>query len=233
MIGKKTIYSVLENADSLVIKAEYKEAISLYLSIKSDILKKYGHGGKPCGEPNRCIGSLIFFRIAECYFYCEEYEESMKYITKAADVGVSVSYLRLGLMYEKGLGCNIDYEKAEYYLLKAFQANIKYSAESLGYHYHYCCPDFGKALKYYILAIKDGNKKCYFNIGLLFYEGMSGLPNSNENALKYFIQATEVYERSHAYIGYIYFENNDYSNAKKHLLIASPEEDVQSMGMLS
>ena len=62
----------------------------------------------------RCNNSNSVYRLG---ILCEpepgkEHDESCNYYKRANDLGHTSAKIKLGLMYAKGIGCNIDYKKA-------------------------------------------------------------------------------------------------------------------------
>src|ERR1700722_16534603 len=101
------------------------------------------------------------FQQGETYYFLSQYSKAITYFKQAADSGYPSAYLRLGYIYESGLGISPDAKQAEQWYLKARQQSkwfedlaIKGSPENLyylGLYYEIGSKetDKGKAIPYY------------------------------------------------------------------------------------
>jgi hypothetical protein len=93
---------LLGRANTAYEERDYDKAIKLYLEINSP-------------EATHAAASVLFYQ--------KKYNESFKYMQKAADDGSTDAFGGLAKCYREGWGVEIDYKKSEYWTLKG--ANSK------------------------------------------------------------------------------------------------------------
>ena len=106
---------------------------------------------------------------ATCY---EEgdYDEAIKYFTKAADLGDVEAYYQLGLMYWKGEGVDEDEEKAVYHYEKAAVGGHPTARNNLGW-YEEGNGNIERAVKHYIIAANLGYEGSMKTLWAMFKDG--------------------------------------------------------------
>ena len=100
------------------------------------------------------------------YLYDESknYNESLNYLTKAADNNIQISFIYLWHYYTDGKCSKPDYEKAFYWLNKGIELGYPDALCCLGISYHkgiYFQKDDKKAEKILKDAIEKGSEKAY------------------------------------------------------------------------
>lgn len=127
-------------------------------------------------------------------------EKAAQYFLKAANLGHSSSQHSIGKMHQDGEGnMEWDYEKAVFWLKKAALNGSDFAAIELGDIYSEGLekPDYlydGKngitknqkeAVKWYLLAEKNGSSRVYEKLGRVYLEG-KGVSQNYEEAAKWF-----------------------------------------------
>ena len=106
---------------------------------------------------------------ATCY---EEgdYDEAIKYFTKAADLGDVEAYYQLGLMYWKGEGVEEDEEKMVYHWEKAAIRGHPSARYNLGY-YEEDNGNIERSVKHFIISSKLGHDNSMKSLWRLYFAG--------------------------------------------------------------
>ena len=122
-----------------------------------------------------------------------DFEEGIKWYSRAASLSHSGAENNLATMYMCGNGVDHDYNKAfGLYMKSAEQGNVS-AIFSLGNMYR--CGDgiktnYEKALKWYIKAAEQGHTNAQVNIGSLYKFGQ-GVEKNPEEAFKWYLKAAE------------------------------------------
>ena len=87
-----------------------------------------------------------------------DWDQALKYLTKAAELGNFHGHYMLGRMYDDGEGVEKDMEKAAYHWEKAAIGGHPYARHNLGY-YEKEDGNIERAVKHYIIASKLGLKE--------------------------------------------------------------------------
>lgn len=78
-----------------------------------------------------------FFGMGSVYYVQQEYDKSLAYYKKAADLGFVPAMVRVGLMYKQALGCDRDLVKAkEYYVMADSNGSLAGKAAYAGFLLH-------------------------------------------------------------------------------------------------
>lgn len=140
----------------------------------------------------------------------EHYIQSSNYVDSQA-------ILKLALMYLKGQGTSINYEKTIKLLTKSancgnsealFNLALLYSNGEAGLE-----KDQYKAAQLYKKAAKEGNTRAQFNLGVLFMDG-NGIQKDDKKAIELFERAASKNDsNSLLMLGLIHYEKNDIEKA--------------------
>ena len=164
--------------------------------------------------------AVILFFTGYLYQKNEDFKEAEKYYLKAADSGVTKSFIYLGhLYYDQN-----QLSKAETYYLKAIEDSDTNAPFYLG-HLYAKQDQFEKAENYYQLAIKYGDNDAFLDLGALYCQ--QGL---FEKAIDHYQAA---YKKGNYSIlinlGNVYFEQEQFDKAKSYYLKALENNDNMAL----
>ena len=112
----------------------------------------------------------------ECFrdYQDKQYSLALISCTAAAESHNRRAQNLLGLMYEKYLGEEINYDKAIYWYERATDLGERHSPYNLAQLYRTGkggTQDTEKAVEYYLLAAERGNPEGQFSLGVMYFEG--------------------------------------------------------------
>ena len=114
----------------------------------------------------------------------QNYEQALKWCTKAAEQGDASAQSTLGLMYQNGHGVPKNYKEALKWYIKAAQQGDAGAQFNLGWTYETgkgTSQNYQEAIKWYTKAAEQGDAWAQFNLGLMHAKG-DGVPQSDEQA---------------------------------------------------
>lgn len=117
-----------------------------------------------------------------------DFDTLVKEMSALAQKGYAKAQLRMGKIYERGLGVAQDYARAQEWYAKALANGEADASADMGWLYEHGLgveKDFGKAAGYYKRAIADGSALGYTHMGYL-YETGKGVERNRERAAEYY-----------------------------------------------
>ncbi len=167
--------------------------------------------------------------VYEDLFEEKDYKEAAKWYEIAGNEnGRADAYNNLGIIYAGDNGVGPDYEKAIYWLKKAYETGEKDAAWSLGVVYEELLAekDYKEAAKWYEIAENEkGDTRAYSKLGYIY---MVHIPN-REKAIYWLKKAYEAGEKAAAWnLGLVYedyFEEKDYEEAIKWYTKSATEKE--------
>ena len=124
-----------------------------------------------------------FFKGVNAY-KAGDYATAMKEFQPLAELGDADAQIKLGIMYEYGLGVVKDATNAAKWYRQAAEHGNAFSQYKLGLMYNEgtgVLQDYAKALKWYQLSADQGNKTAQALLGLMYEEG-NGVLKDNVTA---------------------------------------------------
>jgi TPR repeat protein len=108
-----------------------------------------------------------------------DFNMAFHYYQQAARAGLPMAQYSLAIMYLKGHGTQQDNETALKYLTSAAGQGIVAALNGLGYYYLNVAdpPNVTAAVNYFERAAELGNHDAAFNLGIIHYNGQTGVPN--------------------------------------------------------
>ena len=170
-------------------------------------------------------GGDFLLNTAEDYYKKENYEEAVKWYTKAAEQGDADAQYKLGRCYYEGKGVEEDKEEAVKWYTKAAEQGNADAQYKLG-EYYGCfwggkC-DMEEAFKWYTKAAELGNADAMTELGRC-YEYDWGVEKDKKEAVKWYRKAVEQGNAQAMYeLGRCYQDDQeDYEEALKWYLKAA------------
>jgi TPR repeat protein len=148
------ICKLIGNMYETVYKDEISELIFMY---KASTLGD-GHG---------------IFNIGKKYDNNKKYTDAMKWYINAENMGVTMVYYKLGLLYLYGHGVEKNIHNALDYFRKGEDAGCSYAINSIGRLYYKgekLDQDSKIALKYFEKSARLGNERGFYNSGIIHEE---------------------------------------------------------------
>jgi len=111
-----------------------------------------------------------------CYYHDgmygspQDYEMALEFYHRAGELGNAKAYYSIGVCYKCGDGVEEDMEKALYYWELAAMKGDIYSRHNLGNN-EWRLGNMVRALKHYIIAVKDGDAASLDNIKRMYENG--------------------------------------------------------------
>ncbi len=171
------------------IDQEYSRAM-LYLGILLTTNKKFLDyeqalklllKAEKLGEKEAC------YYIGEIYFSNNDLIKAINWYGKGAEAKDSNSQVKLGKLYETGLGVQMDTSKAFYWYNEAAMLNDDEAYFNLGRCYYLAIgtiKDQNLAIKYLKKASKEENGNSSYYLGIVFLEKENSNPNKAYNYFK-------------------------------------------------
>ena len=159
------------------------------------------------GDPNSQLA------LAKKYFdgrkgIPQDYNEAVKWFTKAAQQGLADAQNNLGEMYDNGQGTPQDYNEAVKWLTKAAQQGHAKAQNNLGLMYYKgqgVSQDYNQTVKWFTKAAQQGHAKAQYNLGLMHAKGR-GVPQNYDEMVKWFTKAAiQGIPEAQFNLGVIYF----------------------------
>jgi len=114
----------------------------------------------------------VYHRVGELDGYTQDYKKALELWHRAGELGYAEAYNNIGYAHQCGEGVKVDKEKANhYYELAAMQGdstarcNLGEMEENAG--------NTNRALKHYMIAVKDGNNDSLKQIKLFYSNGQA------------------------------------------------------------
>jgi len=143
------------------------------------------------------------------YYKRKEYDQSIVWIRKSADMGNLEAICRLGYMYSVGYGVPLDPNEAV--RLTEVAANEGYPKAEYNMAYFYGTgegvdPSFRKAVRWYKKSARHGYPDAQSDLGSMYYEG-KGVNQNYFKAKELFEKAAEkgIHE-AQCNLGHLYYE---------------------------
>ena len=137
------------------------------------------------------------FKLGNMYYdgqgVVQDYKESVKWFTKAAEQGESAAQYNLGLMYTNGEGVVQDYkESVKWYRLAAEQGDslAQYNLGERFYNGKGVIQDYKEAVKWFRLAAERGDSLAQYNLGSMYTNG-EGVVQDYKESVKWYRLAAE------------------------------------------
>lgn len=126
-------------------------------------------------------------------YNAENYEEAVKWYTRAAVEGDAEAQRMLGVCYEYGRGVTQDeFEAFNWYGKSAAQGNAK-AQNSVGFYYgtgRVVDQDYTKAVEWYTKSAEQGYEVAQCNLGL-YYENGRGVEQDYVKAVGWYTESAE------------------------------------------
>lgn len=97
----------------------------------------------------------------------ESWDEGLKWLQRAADLGDPAGMVHLGFAYREGQGVEVDYSQSSKWFSMAYEAGDKHSAIHVGRLYAGYIGDPPAALKWFRLAAEAGQSESFINLAML------------------------------------------------------------------
>jgi TonB family protein len=114
-------------------------------------------------------------RLGNEYLALQDYDQAIKWFSKAAQQGDPAGQNNLGWLYEKGFGISQDYSEAASWFLKSANQRNADAQNNLGWLYQNgwgVKQDFAEAMAWYRKAAAQENTRAQENIGDLYEKGL-------------------------------------------------------------
>jgi hypothetical protein len=126
--------------------------------------------------PITILAGQHHYEMPQCLsnYQNKNYDLALISCTAAAESDDRQMQNLLGLIYERHLGEEIDYEKAMYWYEKATEQGESHAPFNLAQLYRTGkggIQDKNRAVKYYTLAAERGNSEGQFSLGVMYFEG--------------------------------------------------------------
>lgn len=118
----------------------------------------------------------------------QDFDEAIKWYSRAAGRGFALAQYRLGTFYERGLGVEKDLQRAQiWYQRAASNDNIKamHNLAVLAAGSSTGKPDYATAAQWFTKAAERGLSDSQFNLAILHQNGL-GVPQDDASAYKWF-----------------------------------------------
>ena len=128
----------------------------------------------------------IYYSDGECGL-TQDYTKALDLWHRAAELGDDGAYNNIGSAYDHGRGVEVDHLKAvQYYELAAMRGNV-IARQNLGY-YELRLGNMNRALKHYMIAVRDGN-----NHSLIRTRDMHSIGHATKEDYTKALQSYQVY----------------------------------------
>ncbi|WP_435260671.1 T9SS type A sorting domain-containing protein [Tenacibaculum sp. nBUS_03] len=168
MIGKVNSQEQIDCQFNINKAINYLEGNDFYKKDKGKALEYL----KPCLAINDPLAQIIMARVLLEKDSEKTDKEAFNLLKKAADSGNHIAMSDLGNLYKYGIGCNLNFNKARKWYLKAYKLGNNKAAYSLGYLY---LKGFGNINQDYKKAVKWFKKSKYpmarYWLGICYYHG--------------------------------------------------------------
>lgn len=123
----------------------------------------------------------------------KDYQEAVKWFSKAAQQGYAEAQYNLGLMYADGQGVPQDYTEAVKWFSKAAEEGYASAQCNLGAMYANgigITQNNEEAIKWYNKSAQQGDDEAQFRLGVIYDNGI-GTPQDNKEAFNWFTKAAQ------------------------------------------
>ena len=159
-----------------------------------------------CNAASTSIGELLKkaesgdpssqFALAKKYFdgkkgVPQDYNEAVKWYTKAAEQGLADAQNNLGEMYGNAQGVPKDYNEAVKWFTRSAEQGYAKAQNNLGLMYYKSegvPQDYNKAVKWFAKAAEQGHAKAQYNLSLMYAKGQ-GVPQNYDETVKWLTRA--------------------------------------------
>ena len=100
----------------------------------------------------------------------QNYSKAIKFWHRAGELGSAEAYYGIGILYDRGIGVEVDMIKAQHYFEIAAKRGNVYARLNLG-AYEMRRGNMGRALKHWMIAVRDGEYKSLQNIKSHYLDG--------------------------------------------------------------
>ena len=180
----------------------------------------------------------LFQQSMQAYIH-GNFSKSLQLLQDLANQGSVKAQGRLGLMYERGIGMQQDYDKARDWYNIAMKSNSGFAFARRGFMYERGLADlqdYKRAVDFYHRAIDLGDASAYAHLGFLYFSG-KGVGKDYKNAYQHFKKSAE--EGAHlgmAWLAFSYEEGIgvevDYEQAFKWSNQAAKNGNALGLAML-
>lgn len=119
----------------------------------------------------RKVNAQESFEIGSAFLKSKNYKKAYAYFLESFNMGNLDACVKLGYMFENGLGVDVDIEKAKDYYEKASRYNHKTACYNLGVMYRRgrgVEKNLDTALKYFEISFKQGDCDAGYEIGKIY-----------------------------------------------------------------
>ena len=114
------------------------------------------------------------YEIGSIYIDLGDFDHSVEWLEKAYEAGNVNGAFYLGVIFHRGINCEVDYEKAFDWFMKAAEMGNADAANNIGVYYgegYYVEKDTAKAFDWFKKAADMGNATAAHNIGVYYNVG--------------------------------------------------------------
>ena len=130
------------------------------------------------------------------YYQDKDYAKALEKYSKAFEYKTPDSYCAMGVLYRDGLAVEKDLDKAEKYLLEAYELGSEQAVFELGDFYNWAAEDridYEKAFKYYSEAVDNHIQEIWADYHLgVFYRDGTGVKKDYGKAIDYLKKASAL-----------------------------------------
>lgn len=177
--------------------------------------------------------AIAQFNMAGYFANKENFSESLKWLWKASEQGLSMAMYQLGLCYYNGQGVSENKTEAWKWIVQAANKNFVMAEYAVGYNYYLggdmVAQDFAEAFKWFKKAAEKDDTASQFYLGTC-YEYGRGVDNNNYEAYKWYYKAAVAnFPTAQSKVGLCYFYGlgvtNNYQEAIKWFKKAAENND--------
>lgn len=121
--------------------------------------------------------------LADLYLGLEDYEKSLVWARKAAQANNKLALFIMGLLYDEGLGVELNHVEALKWFERAAEAGDDLAQYIAGLFYdkgEFVEQDYVKAFNYYQMAAAQGNLKAIYELSGLYVSGLGTKADKNK-----------------------------------------------------
>ena len=124
-----------------------------------------------CGDDKAMHGLAMYYRDG-LYGFPQDYTKALEMYHRAGNLGSAESYNNIGVAYDNGRGVEVDKKKAIHYFELAAMQGESTARYNLG-EMEEKAGNMERALKHYMIAVKDGDKDSLKQIQLFYSNGQA------------------------------------------------------------
>ena len=113
----------------------------------------------------------VYYREGK-YGYQQDYRKALELYHRAAELGYAAAYSSIGTTYFNGQGVEVDKEKAKHYYELAAMGGNGIARHNLG-NSEARAGNFDRAVKHYMIALKDGDSESLVVIKKFYSNGLA------------------------------------------------------------